>query len=79
MPFTDNGFDRACPSGNTLIDGYGFEDFTSPQTAKCERCKGDDEKHVCNYCLTEIDAQECEEYDGSCALCAESIRELDRK
>lgn len=33
----------------------------------------DEDRHVCTYCRTGIDAQECEEYQGKCAICAETV------
>ena len=71
-------FNRACPSGNVMVELSNGE--APVYTYDCEHCHTENsEKHVCRYCQTEIDAQECEEYQGKCATCAREVEEFENR
>lgn len=43
----------------------------------CDHCRTDNsEKHVCGYCLKNIDEKECEENRGKCAECVAELNEM---
>ena len=67
----DNGFNRACPSGNTMVDLSGGE----PDRNYADGCGfcGCDIKHKCVCCGNYISVETCDKNGGNCDECQKDI------
>jgi hypothetical protein len=62
-----NGFGRACPSGNVMVELSGGEPYAHGFECKCGAEHEDG--HKCRYCLEDITSIDCEGNGGVCAEC----------
>ncbi len=72
----DNGFDRACPSGNIMVELSGGE--PPPYSNECITCRKE-EGHYCRECGEEITEEQCENLGGLCEVCQEAIDEYKKQ
>ena len=66
-------FDKACPSGNIMVNTQDNAPDVTPSGECCE-CGQEHGDHKCVMCLDEITSEVCMEYEGWCKHCFEAER-----